>query len=342
VLIGIKFFSYEAIKQNLISNFKSQQEKTNANPEPPTNPELSEASNPTQSSPTYKTTEKQPGIDSTSYEERRGKMFYQGGWYTPQELEKLKHSPSGSGDVPPEIERWVEQMRSESVDEKREAIRELGNAKMQEGGKYVMKYLDNPELQRDAIQAIWKIKYKPAGANLIRIIKNKNLPTEIREQAIATLAEFQDLGTLNTSAISSLQTILRDPKEHIDLRVNAIAAMRSLGGKDLLKDLTEAASSNEIKLQEEAIKALGEIGYSGAVEKLFSFLDPQQPFELRNAAASALGNIDSKASEIAEKLLPIVENANEDGVLQRSAKESLQKLLPKLSGPLSEKVKALK
>jgi HEAT repeat protein len=190
-----------------------------------------------------------------------------------------------------EIERQRQRLKSEDIEDRREALMRLGNLKRPDASRVAVAGLTDvePKVRVAAMHAILSLPPADAATLLIPLVQDKI--EFVRREAAYALGE-----TRSRSAVAALASLLLADKE---------AGVRSA-----------------------AALALGEIGDESAVEPLAAVLAGQPPKKkkpkvgendsVKRAAARSLGQIKSRAG-VSILIATLTNDANENDVRREAA-----------------------
>ena len=125
---------------------------------------------------------------------------------------------------------------------------------------------ENPHVRNQAVHALAAIDGEKSVEPLIKVI-NSDKHFFNRGAAVWRLGEIGD-----ERAVESLYNAIDDDNEKLDLQRKAVIALRKIGGEKATEFLIKALNRKDIKIKNDVIAGLGEIGDERAVEPLSKFL----------------------------------------------------------------------
>ena len=196
-----------------------------------------------------------------------------------------------------EIERQRRRLKSEDIEERRDALMRLGNLKQPEAARVAATGLTDiaPIVRVTAARAIMSLPHAEAAALLIPFLQDK-LEFVRRETAYA-LGE-----TRSSAAVGPLTNSLLSDKE-MSVRSAAAVALGEIGDESALEPLSQvlagqAPTKKKAKAGEDdfvrraAARSLGQIKSRSSVRVLIDTLtNDRNDVEIRREAATALGLI---------------------------------------------------
>jgi HEAT repeat protein len=149
-------------------------------------------------------------------------------------------------------------------------------------------------IRRETVNALSKLGYATANAQLIRLLKN-DPDDRVRLSAAYALGRlFQESDS--QAVEKALSEALKKDKQGT-VREAATYSLGQIGGRTAEKRLRDALDADDPNVRRAAAEALGNLRSQSAVSDLIKLLKHQNP-ELRRAAAIAVGKIgDPKAVE---------------------------------------------
>jgi HEAT repeat protein len=180
-----------------------------------------------------------------------------------------------------------------------------------------------------AVLGVGELRCNEAVPSLLDIAKDARRPAGLREKAMLALSEIKD-----ERATDTLCAIFRDASADVDLRTVAAEVMAIIGNVRVCKELLEALSSSDPLLVVAAARGLGHFSYPYAVDKLAELLKSKADNAVRVAVCEALGNMQERTAESAQALLDVLGSTDTPGDVRQAARDSLQKLVSRLSGEL--------
>jgi len=201
-----------------------------------------------------------------------------------------------------EIERQRQRLKSEDIEERRDAVMRLGNLKRPEAARVATTGLSDaaPMVRVTAAHAIMSLPQAEAATLLIPLLQDKL--EFVRREAAYALGE-----TRSRSAVASLTNSLISDKE-MSVRGAAAVALGEIGDKSAAEPLSQvlaaqARKKKKAKAEEDnfvrraAARSLGQIKSRSAVGVLIETLtNDRNDVEIRREAATALGLIGDQSA----------------------------------------------
>jgi HEAT repeat protein len=226
-----------------------------------------------------------------------------------------------------EIERQRQRLKSESIEDRRDALMRLGNLRRADASRVAAVGLtDRAAIVRvTAAHAIMSLPPAEAATLLIPLLQDK-LEFVRRETAYA-------LGqTRSRSAVTPLEVVLLNDKE-MDVRGAAAVALGEIGDESAVPALSQALAGQTGKkkpkgganvfVMRAAARSLGQIKSRAAVDVLITALtNDANDTDVRREAATALGMIGDPSAG------PALQAAftSTDPYLSEAAREALRRL----------------
>jgi HEAT repeat protein len=242
-----------------------------------------------------------------------------------------------------DIEALGARLSSANVEERREAVMQLGLMKRPDASRIAAVALGDPApgVRAMAAQAVLALPADQAAALLLPLLRNKKEKEFVRREVAYALGQ-----TRSRAAVQGLIAALETDKE-ASVRAAAAIALGQIGDSSAVPVLVQTFSRrrapggflNRITRQREenefvrrsAIHALGQIGDSSALPDLIEALTSERAeADVRREAAQALGQIGDPAA------IPALRGALEaaDPYLSRAASDAI-KLIESKRGLLS-------
>jgi HEAT repeat protein len=230
-----------------------------------------------------------------------------------------------------EIEHQRQRLNSADVEERRDALTQLGNFRRPDASKVAAPGLSDaePVVRVTAAHAILSLPPTEAAALLIPLLQDKL--EFVRREAAYALGE-----TRSRTAVASLTNLLTSDKD-AGVRGAAAVALGTIGDESAVPALSQVlagrtekkkkakAAENEFVMRA-AARSLGQIRSRSAVDVLIAILaNDANESDLRREAATALGLIGDPAAGPALQAA----FASSDPYLSEAARTALRKLGPK-------------
>ena len=224
-----------------------------------------------------------------------------------------------------EIERQRERLTSGDVEQRRDALTQLGNLRRPDASRVAAAGLSDvePVVRVTAAHAILSLPPAEAASLLMPLLQDKL--EFVRREAAYSLGE-----THSRTAVASLTNLLTSDKD-AGVRGAAAVALGAIGDESAVPTLTQVliggtgkkkATENEFVMRA-AARSLGQIRSRSAVDILIATLtNVENESDLRREAATALGLIGDPAAGPALQAA----FASSDLYLSEAARESLRRL----------------
>jgi HEAT repeat protein len=225
-----------------------------------------------------------------------------------------------------EIERQRQRLRSDDIEERRDALMRLSNLKRPDAARVAVAGLNDPApvVRVTAAHAIKSLPQAEAATLLLPLLADKS--EFVRREAAYALGE-----TRSRSAVAPLANILTSDKE-MSVRAAAAIALGEIGDEAAVQPLAQVLAEQPDKkkkaklddfVKRAAAKSLGRIKSRSGVDVLIATLaNDANDNDVRREAATALGLIGDTAA------VPALQAAftSSDPYLSEAARAALRRL----------------
>jgi HEAT repeat protein len=227
-----------------------------------------------------------------------------------------------------EIDRQRQRLRSDDIEERRDALMRLSNLKRPDAARVAVAGLNDPApvVRVTAAHAIKSLPQAEAAALLLPLLADKS--EFVRREAAYALGE-----TRNRSAVAPLVNILTSDKE-MSVRAAAALALGEIGDEAAAQPLAQVLAGQPEKkkkakgeaddfVKRAAARSLGRIKSRSGVDVLIATLtNDANDNDVRREAATALGLIGDTAA------IPTLQAAltSSDPYLSEAARAALRRL----------------
>ena len=221
----------------------------------------------------------------------------------------------------PELSEQFKLLKSTNVNDRRNAVRDLGRMRTPEAAQKLMEILGKDSdfgVRAQAAESLGSMRSKEATPALIKALKDENRNVKsaalvtfgyIRDKdSVGPLLEFAEkeedvglkiqavnvLGVIgDATAVPALVKLLDDKNGRIaTISAQSLGRLRS---PDSVKPLLSKIESEDAALRQYSIRALGEIGDKSALPDLEKRLEKEKDPAVKLEMANTLGNLGSAA-----------------------------------------------
>jgi aminopeptidase N len=204
-------------------------------------------------------------------------------------------------------QEWIYQLQhAEDVPARADAARALGALK---GNDQAVAALGDAALHDpfwgvrvEVLRGLGRIGGKEAEQRVIAALANRE--PWVREVAVSELGQFRG----DKALPARLKEISgHDPAYRVrSAALSALAEIKAPGATQILEAAARTNSPDDV-IRRAALRAMGQLGDSGAVPALLEWAKPGEPLALRAAAIGSLGRLDKKNKAIESQLISFLD-----------------------------------